>query len=171
MILIEREIVSGDSYTDKRYIETAVEKYSKMLFSLCLSILKDYDDAEDAVQDTFIKYMTKAPAFRDSEHEKAWLIKVAANICKSELRLRKRNNSLSLDEVGEIGVSEEDSGVFEAIMSLPARYNVVMNLHYLEGYTASEISEILGINADTVRKRLQNGRNKLKKELEKMNND
>ena len=171
MILIEREIVSNDSYAEKRYIETAVEKYSKMLFSLCLSILKDYDDAEDAVQDTFIKLMTKAPAFRDSEHEKAWLIKVAANICKSELRLRKRNNSLSLDEVGEIGVSEEDSGVFEAIMSLPARYNVVMNFHYLEGYTASEISEIMGINADTVRKRLQNGRNKLKKELEKMNND
>lgn len=171
MILIEREVVSNDSYTDKRYIETAVEKYSKMLFSLCISILKDYDDAEDAVQDTFIKYMTKAPGFRDSEHEKAWLIKVATNICKSELRLRKRNNSMSLDDVGEIGVSEEDSGVFEAIMSLPARYNVVMNLHYLEGYTASEISGILGINADTVRKRLQNGRNKLKKELEKMNND
>ena len=151
---------------DKRYIEMAVEKYGTMLFRLCLTLVKDYDDAEDAVQDTYIKYLTKAPQFNDSEHEKAWLIRVATNICKNMIRFRKRNSSLCLEEIGEIGVSETDSGIFEAIMSLPAKYKLVMDLHYIEGYTASEISAITGVNADAVRKRMQNGRKLLKKTLE-----
>jgi RNA polymerase sigma-70 factor (ECF subfamily) len=156
---------------DKRYIEMAVEKYGKMLFRLCITLVRDYDDAEDAVQDTYMKYITKAPQFRDSEHEKAWLIRVATNICKNMIRFRNRNSSLTLDEIGEIGVSEIDSGIFEAIMSLPAKYKLVMDLHYIEGYTASEISGITGINADTVRKRMQNGRKLLKKNLEEMIDD
>ena len=68
-------------------------------------------------------------------------------------------------------MSETDSGIFEAIMSLPAKYKLVMDLHYIEGYTASEISGITGINADTVRKRMQNGRKLLKKNLEEMIDD
>ncbi|MBR5111915.1 MAG: RNA polymerase sigma factor, partial [Clostridia bacterium] len=65
----------------------------------------------------------------------------------------------------------EDSGIFDAIMSLPAKYKIVMDLHYIEGYTASEISEITGINADAVRKRMQTGRNKLRKIMESDFND
>ena len=136
---------------DKRYIEMAVEKYGTMLFRLCLTLVKDYDDAEDAVQDTYIKYLTKAPQFNDSEHEKAWLIRVATNICKNMIRFRKRNSSLCLEEIGEIGVSETDSGIFEAIMSLPAKYKLVMDLHYIEGYTASEISAITGTSVGALK--------------------
>lgn len=152
---------------DARFIELAVEKYSNMLFRICVTILQSREDAEDAVQDTFIKYMTEAPEFKSNEHEKAWLIRVATNISKNLNRFKLRHNSLCLDEIEEIGISDEDSGVFEAIMSLPAKYKIVMDLHYIEGYTASEIAEITGVNADAVRKRLQTGREKLKKELER----
>ena len=69
--------------------------------------------------------------------------------------------------MAEIGVSDKDFDVFESIMSLPAKYKIVMDLHYIEGYTASEISMITGVSADAVRKRLQTGRNKLKTELER----
>ena len=120
VILISTAEKSQVRCEDKRYIEMAVEKYGKMLFRLCITLVKDYDDAEDAVQDTYIKYMTKAPQFRDSEHEKAWLIRVATNICKNMIRFRSRNSSLCLEDIGEIGVSETDSGILEAIMSLPA---------------------------------------------------
>jgi RNA polymerase sigma-70 factor (ECF subfamily) len=65
-------------YNDElRHIEYAVEKYSQMLFRICYSILNNKHDAEDALQETFLRYMLKAPLFKDSEHEKAWLIKVA----------------------------------------------------------------------------------------------
>ena len=66
-----------------RHIEYAVEKYGDMLFRICFSILLNEADAEDALQETFIRYMTKAPLFSDSDHEKAWLIKVATNLCKN----------------------------------------------------------------------------------------
>ena len=171
VFIIEDQLKNAENYLAASYIESSVEKYSKMLFRLCFTLLRDYDDAEDAVQDTFIKLMTKAPQFINEEHEKAWLIRVSTNICKNINKFNIRSNSLSLDEIREVGVSEEDSGVFDAIMSLPSKYKIVMDLHYIEGYTASEISEIMGINADAVRKRMQTGRTKLRKIMESDLND
>ena len=165
--IIENLVLHDGEDMDKRYIELAVEKYSRMLFRICFAILANKEDAEDAVQDTFIKYYTDAPTFGSSEHEKAWLIRVATNISKNMSRFRARHKSLSMEEVAEIGVSDKDYDVFESIMSLPSKYKIVMDLHYIEGYTASEISMITGVNADAVRKRLQTGRNKLKTELER----
>lgn len=171
VFIIESKVNNADNYLSAAYIEKSVEKYSKMLFRLCFTLLRDYDDSEDAVQETFIRLMTKAPRFINDEHEKAWLIRVSTNICKNINKFNLRRSSLSLEEIREIGVSEEDSGVFDAIMSLPSKYKIVMDLHYIEGYTASEISEIIGINADAVRKRMQTGRNKLRKIMESDFND
>lgn len=167
MRVIENPALQSGENMDRRFIELAVEKYSRMLFRICFAILSNKEDAEDAVQDTFIKYYTEAPTFGSSEHEKAWLIRVATNISKNMSRFRARHRALSMDEVAEIGVDNRDFGVFESIMSLPAKYKIVMDLHYIEGYTASEISMITGVRADAVRKRLQTGRNKLKTELER----
>ncbi len=150
-----------------RYIEMAVEKYGKMLFRICFNILANREDAEDAVQETFLKYMTNPPSFNSDEHEKAWLIKVATNTSKNIGRFRLRHADLCLDDIEDIGVSPDDTGIFEAIMSLPAKYKTVLDLHYIEGYTANEISEITGVRPDAVRKRLQTGRNRLKKEMER----
>ena len=166
MLIIKKQSTDIKNNVSTAYIERAFEKYSKMLFRICFSLLRDTDDAEDAVQDTFIKLMTNAPQFQSEEHEKAWLIKVAANICKNINKFNIRRNAYSLDEVQEIGISDKDSEVFDAIMSLPSKYKIVMDLHYIEGYTASEISEITGVKADTVRKRMQTGRTKLRKLME-----
>lgn len=171
MLIIKNQLSDIKNNISNAYIECTFEKYSKMLFRICFSQLRNIDDAEDAVQDTFIKLMTNAPQFQSEEHEKAWLIKVAANICKNINKFNIRRNAYSLDEVQEIGISDEDSGVFDAIMSLPSKYKIVMDLHYIEGYTASEISEITGVKPDTVRKRMQTGRNKLRKIMEGEFND
>mgnify|MGYP001769764871 CR=1 FL=1 len=158
---------NNENTVDRRYIELAVEKYSKMLFRICVVILCNADDAEDAVQETFLRYITKAPAFSSSEHEKAWLIKVATNICKNMTRFRLGHVALSLDEIIDIGVNEKDIDVFQLIMDLPAKYKIVMDLYYIEGYRVSEISSIIGVSSDAVRKRLQYGRNLLKLEFER----
>ena len=157
-------------YNDElRHIEYAVEKYSQMLFRICYGILCNKEDAEDAVQETFLKYMTKAPLFRDSDHEKAWLIKVATNISKNMVMLRLRRSTANLEDITEIGVKDEDSEVFEAIMSLPVKYKIVMVLFYVEGYKTEEIADITQISSDAVRKRLQKGRELLKIEFERCN--
>ncbi len=155
-------------YNDElRYVEYAVEKYSRTLFRISYSILENEHDAEDAVQEAFIRYMTKSPLFRDSEHEKAWLIRVTTNISKNMARFRMHQAQSSILQLNDIGVAEDDKGVIEAVMHLPVKYRTVLDLYYIEGYKANEIASILGISAAAVRKRLQYGRTLLKKELER----
>ncbi len=151
------------------YIKDLIDKYGVMLFRICYCILCHRDDAEDALQETFLKYLTKAPEFKDAEHEKAWLIKVATNISKNMVLLRKKRKTVDIDELNSIGIEDEDSQVFESIMALPVKYKIVMNLYYIEGYQSKEISKIIGVSPETVRKRLQNGRELLKLEIERCN--
>ena len=157
-----------DKYNGElRHIEYAVEKYSKMLFRISYGMLMNEHDAEDALQETFIRYMTKAPLFRDSEHEKAWLIKVVTNVSKNMLRFRTYQASNSILQLSSVGVDEADRDIFEIIMNLPAKYKTVLDLYYVEGYKANEIANIIGISPVAVRKRLQYGRTLLKDEMER----
>lgn len=155
-------------YNDElRHIEYAVEKYSKMLFRICYSILDNKHDAEDAVQETFLRYMLKAPLFKDSDHEKAWLIKVATNISKNMSRFNSRHATENLDDLKSIGINDSDRDIFELITRLPSKYKIVLVLYYIEGYKANEIADITNTSPVTVRKRLQYGRMLLKKEFER----
>ncbi|MBR6784708.1 MAG: sigma-70 family RNA polymerase sigma factor [Clostridia bacterium] len=142
-----------------------------MLFRICYGILGNNADAEDALQETFLRYMTKAPLFKDSEHEKAWLIKVATNISKNMLRFNARHSTENLDELREIGVSDGDREIFEVIMNLPVKYRVVLDLYYIEGYKANEIASITNTSPAAVRKQLQHGRRMLKNALEGADSD
>lgn len=148
-------------------IKELVSKYSSLIFRISYCILCNPEDAEDAVQETFLKYITKAPEFNGEEHRKAWLIKVAANISKNMLMFRLRREAVNIDDVKNIGIGENDYETFELIMSLPAKHKVVMTLYYVEGYRSAEIAEIIGISEEAVRKRIQKGRELLKKEFEK----
>lgn len=153
----------------KEDVQKIVNKYSDMLFRICYCILCSKADAEDALQDTFVKLITKAPVFQDDEHEKAWLIKVATNISRNALMLRLRRSTANLDDIAEIGIKDEDSEVFEVIMSLPVKNKIPMVLFYIEGYKTDEIADIIQISSDAVRKRLQKGRELLKIEFERCN--
>jgi RNA polymerase sigma-70 factor (ECF subfamily) len=121
------------------------------------------------MQDTFLKYLTKAPEFESDEHEKAWLIRVATNVSKNMFILRHKRKSIDIDELVDVGVTNEDKYVFEAISELPVKYKIVMMLYYIEGYSVKEVSKIISVSEDAVRKRLQKGREILKLEIEKGN--
>ncbi len=153
--------------TKNEYIRSLMDKYSSMLFRICYCILCDRQDSEDALQETFLKYLTKAPEFENAEHEKAWLIRVATNISKNMLVLRLRRRNLDAVELNNVGIEDEDMYVFEAILALPVKYKIVMTLYYVEGYKVNDVAEITGITPETVRKRLQKGRELLKNELER----
>ena len=147
-------------------IKELVEKYSSLIFRISYCILCNIADAEDAVQETFLKYITKAPEFNDEEHRKAWLIKVSANISKNMLMFRIKRETANIDDVENIGIDRSDFETFELIMSLPSKHKIVLTLYYIEGYRCKEIAEIIGINEDAVRKRLQKGRELLRKKIE-----
>lgn len=145
-------------------LEELVTTYENTLFRTALAILKDVPEAEDAVQDTFLRYLEKRPEFRDSGHEKAWLLKVTANGCKSRLRTRKRRPTQELLDI--YPAEEGDSGeLLEAVLALPANQRAAVHLHYYEGYTTDEIARILGQRPGTVRSHLSRARENLRKAL------
>lgn len=146
-------------------IKELVDKYSSLIFRISYCILCNRDDAEDAVQETFLKYLTKAPEFNSEEHRKAWLIKVSANISKNMLLFRIKRDTVDIEEIRDVGIHENDFEIFESIMSLPAKYKIVLTLHYVEGYKCKEIADIVNISEEAVRKRLQKGREMLKEEM------
>lgn len=156
---------------DSGYIKVLVDKYSNMIFRICYGVLCNRDDAEDALQDTFLKYLTKSPEFQDEEHEKAWLIKVATNISKNMSIVRYRRKTIDSAELVDMCVTDEDRYVFEAISELPVKYKIVMMLYYIEGYSVKEVSGITSVSEDAVRKRLQKGRELLKLKIERSNRD
>lgn len=148
-------------------IEELVEQYSSLIFRISYCILCNPQDAEDAVQETFLRYLTKAPEFVSEEHRKAWLIRVSANISKNMQMFKLRRETVSIDDIENVGIARDDFELFELIMSLPAKYKIVMALYYVEGYKSKEIAEIIDVNEAAVRKRLQKGRELLKVEFEK----
>ncbi|MBR1431700.1 RNA polymerase sigma factor [Ruminococcus sp.] len=145
----------------------AVEKYGDMLYRISLLILKNTADAEDAVQETFIKYFTKAPEFTDAEHEKAWLITVATNRCRDMLRYRSRHETESEEVLNTYAVEKSDSGILEALMELSDKYRIIMILFYIEQYKIDEIADITGVSVSAVKMRLSRGRKLLEEKYRK----
>lgn len=146
-------------------LEELVTKYENTLFRTALAILGDVQEAEDAVQETFLRYLEKRPEFRDGEHEKAWLLKVAANRCKSVLRVRKRHPAVELLDIYPAPDGDGGRELTEAILSLPANQRAAVHLHYYEGYTSQEIGAILGQRPGTVRANLSRARDALRRYL------
>lgn len=151
----------------KHHIETAVDTYGAPLFRICFGMLQNRPDAEDAVQETFLRYVDKAPLFSDEEHEKAWLIRVTINHCKNLRLFTARHAHASLEDYQQLGVSDRQAEILEELRRLPVKYQIALQLFYLEGYRGAEIAEILGISHAAARKRLQKARELLKMEYER----
>lgn len=128
--------------------------------------LGNKEDAEEAMQESFIKLMYKSPGFIDEQHEKAWLIRITTNVCKDMLRSIWRKRVVKMEEIENYCVHPSDIDIMEDILKLPAKYKAVIYLYYFEDYTVKEISETLGIKNSAVKMRLKRGRDILKIELE-----
>ena len=139
-------------------IETQISQYGDMLYRLCLIMLKNESDAEDAVQETYIKYFQKAPIFESKEHQKAWLICVATNKCRDMLRFRVRHPQIDDEDIGKIVSDSSDSGILEALTMVPEKYRLVLTLYYIEEYRIGDIAKIIGRSSSAVKMRLQKGR-------------
>lgn len=147
--------------------DRAVERYSDMVRRLCMIHLKNYADTEDIFQTVFLKYVLSSVSFENEEHEKAWFIRVTINACKDLLKSFFRSRTVSLDEIAEQSseMPTDDREVLEAVLSLPPKYKDVVYLHYYEGYTAPQISRILGKNVNTIYTLINRSRQLLRDKL------
>ena len=144
-------------------IEAIYRRQFKLVYQICLVLMKNVSDAEDAAQTVFRKVVERGEAFRDPEHEKAWLIVTARNECRDQLKhwwRRCREDASALDAL--VWEEPRDSLVWEQVATLPDKHRLVLFLHYYEGYATGEIAQMLGDNPSTVRSRLVQARKKLK---------
>ena len=142
--------------------EALVTRYEKTLYRAALAVVGNVHDAEDAVQETFLKvYEKRNPVFESTEHEKAWLIKVTVNCCRNKLMsswFRKMGPLLETYPAKD----EEQQELMEQVMALAPKYRAVIHLYYYEGYSTAEVAEILGKKEGTVRSLMSRARNQLK---------
>ncbi|MDE5792544.1 MAG: RNA polymerase sigma factor [Oscillospiraceae bacterium] len=136
-----------------------VNQYGDMLYRICLLSLKNHADAEDAVQEVFLKYFTRAPEFNSENHRKAWLITVALNQCKTMHRQKKRSipTEPELLKISET-VSQENHAILDALVQVPEKFRTVLILYYVEGYKIKEIAGLIGKSSSAVKMRLSKGR-------------
>ncbi|MDE6405302.1 MAG: RNA polymerase sigma factor [Lachnospiraceae bacterium] len=146
-------------------IKRILHVYGDMLYRTAYLLLGSPHDVQDALQETLLRYLEKAPAFVSQDHEKAWLLRVTANCCKDCLRFRRRHACLDLDTLRECLPARETRHIQE-LYALPAKWKTVLILHYFEGYSGKEIGKILGLSESAVKKRLQRAREALRLELE-----
>jgi len=159
----------GNRESEPTDFETLYNRYGEMLFRVCFSMLRSREDAEDAVQDVFLKYFTDPKAFNDPEHEKAWFIRVTTNYCKDVMRKRTVRSAVGLDEINELedyGIEKDSGEVLNSIFALPEKYRTVFVLHYLEEISVADVAKSLGLSQSAVKMRLSRGREILKEKLD-----
>jgi len=148
-------------------IESIYRKNVSTVYRVCFTYMKTEADTEDAVSDTFIKLMKSTPTFKSDEHEKAWLIRTAANVCKDSLKQHRRKNENIDDYKEKLSTNfsfEVDNLIFE-LKKLPDKYKACVYLHYFEGYSSVEIAKMLKKTDSTVRYFLAQARKLLKERL------
>ena len=145
--------------------EMILTRFGDSILRYAYTYLHNMSDAEEVLQDTLMQFLKTAPEFESENHEKAWLLRVAANLSKNRIRYNKLRET---DELNDELVAEERedlSFVWEAVKSLPVKYREVIHLFYHEGYQTAQIAKVLGRNESTVRSDLRRGREKLKEVL------
>lgn len=148
--------------------EALVLEYENRLYRTALATLGNVEEAEDIIQETFIKLYERMEPFENKDHEKAWLLRVTINLCKNKLRSswwRKRVPLLETIPAKE----EKELYLMENVLSLPAKYRSVIHLYYYEGYSTKEIAIITNQKESTVRSLMLRARQKLKAILEEEN--
>jgi RNA polymerase sigma factor (sigma-70 family) len=157
--------VSNASLCTDETVVHALKVYGNTILRLSYSYLHNLSDAEDVLQDTLLSLMRNKPAFSSPEHEKAWLMRVAINLCKNKLK-SSWFKTLEIPENLQVeSIAEDESEVLEAVHNLPIKYREVIHLFYYEGYSTFEISSLLQKKESTVRSLMHRSREKLKKAL------
>ena len=145
-------------------VEDAFQKYGDRVFSAAFSICRNREDADDVVQDTFLRYHIKNLQYMDETHLKAWLLRVAINRAKDITAAFWRRNRVSWEAyMEELEFTQpEDRSLFRAVMALPEKYRLVLHLYYYEECSIREIASLLHTGEGTSKSRLSRGRTLLK---------
>lgn len=153
---------------EKLLLEQDFEFYSDTVLRIAVQNTRNYHDAEDIVQEVFIRLAKNGGAFRDESHKKAWLIRVTINVCRDLNRFTAFRRYQPLDEYPYVSTDGglERCELLELIRKLPEAKRNAVYLFYYEGMSIEEIAEATGKSPGTVGSDLHRARKMLRLELE-----
>lgn len=186
--LIEKYRVDGDLTV----FRVLVKRYQVRIFSQAYRTLGNPEEAEEVVQDTFVKVHQNLEKYRQQSNFSSWIFRITHNLCMDALRVRQRRKDMSavsfdpqsalVDEEGDKSLNqfpdlkpgpsqqldqiEQYKVIEDSLLSLPETQKSVVVLHDIQGFSYQEIAEIVGTSIGTVRSRLHYGRLKLKEMLD-----
>lgn len=140
------------------------EAYADTVYRLAFLRTKSAADADDVLQEVFLRALRAKPNWNDREHQKAWFLKVTVNCSKSLLTSAWRRHTVPEDEtlLAEMQTTTE---VYPYVLALPVKYRTVVHLYYYEGYKVAEIAKMLGASENAVKSRLFRARDMLREQL------
>lgn len=142
----------------------AFKKHSDMVYRLAIARVKNKYDADDILQEVFLRFIRVKDKVENDEHLKALLIRITINCSKSMLTSSWFKRTEPLSE--SLSVTDEYSDTLDAVLRLPQKYRTVIHLHYYMGYSVDEIAAILKSKPSTVKSQLHRARKLLKIDLE-----
>jgi RNA polymerase sigma factor (sigma-70 family) len=166
--LTTQEIIQGCKSGHEKAYRYLVDTYADQLLGTCMRYLRDHQNAEDAVQETYILVFKSIHRFEEDSSLIAWMTRIAINTCLKELRKAKRlvfneeavvfDTRIQLPDVYEKLTSDD---LLMLLDSLPISYRIIFNMHVIEGYSHKEISKMLNIQVSYSRTRLTRARDML----------
>lgn len=175
----DRKLVELAQEGSEEAFSELVRLYHAKVFSMALNFTRDRETADDLSQEIFLKAYLALPKFRFQSEFGTWIYRVAMNRVKDFLRKKGRVKEVSLEEIGEIPVS--DDGVerrekereeertkkllYAHVETLPAKYRIALTLRDIQGLPYDEISRVLKVSPGTVDSRIHRARKMLRKKL------
>lgn len=159
---------------DNAAFDELVSNYQLRLFRFAFRLLKDRAEAEDAVQETFLRVYRALDTYRPDGFFSSWIYRITLNECRRRLRGRRPTLPLEYSMVSDthpdpqaaVMTNERHRQLRFALETLPEHYRIVMVLFYFEDMSVDEISRTLGISISAVKVRLHRGRDRLAKRME-----
>ncbi len=149
-----------------RTVRDVYTEHAGTIYRVAYTYMKNRYDAEDAVQEAFLRLIRARPVLADGRHEKAWLIRTVSNVCRDMLRAKARQNE-PLEDHAELAAPEQgENALLEAVLALPEKYRTVLTLYCVEGYSVREIAALLRRPPNTIKTRLSRAREMLRTEWE-----
>jgi RNA polymerase sigma factor (sigma-70 family) len=173
--LTDTELIKGCIREDGSCQKALFNRYASPLLGVCYRYARSKEDAEDILQDAFIKIFNKISQFKGEGSFEGWMRRVVVNTALKKYSVSRYSKEMSVEQVYETIHTETveapafnhltEKDLLLLINNLPDGYRIIFNLYVIEGYQHDEIANMLGIQPGTSRSQLVKARNLLQKEI------
>lgn len=181
MLSVEEQIIEGCIAENRKAQKMLYDRYSPVMMGICIRYSKSTDEAEDIMQDGFIKVFSHIETFRRQGSFEGWIKRIMVNTALNHYHKNQKNLHQNIDDIRENRILNQDdpinklpynqSQMLHAIRSLPDGYSIIFNLYVFEKYKHREIAEMLNISVNTSKSQLSKARTYLQRTLVKISSE